>query len=70
MQRTPVASSNLVSVGYEAGTKTLEVEFRGGRVYQYTQVSEGAYDALMNASSKGSHFAHHIRDRYRTTKIG
>ena len=70
MQHTPVTSSNLVSVGYEAGTKTLEVEFRKGRVYQYAQVSQDAYDALMKATSKGSHFARHIRDRYRTTKIG
>ena len=69
MQRIPVTSSNLVSVGYEAGTETLEVEFREARVYQYAQVPEDAYRALMDAPSKGSHFHHHIRDNYRTTRI-
>ena len=35
MQRTPVDSTNLASVGYDADTKMLEVEFHGGSAYQY-----------------------------------
>lgn len=69
MKRTPVTSSNLVSVGYDAETSTLEVEFREGRVYQYAQVSEAAHDALMEAPSMGSHFHRHIRAKYPTTKM-
>lgn len=69
MNRITVSSSNLVSVGYDADTKTLEVEFRENRVYQYAQVPQNAYDDLMNASSRGSHFSRHIRDKYQTKRI-
>lgn len=69
MKRTPVSSSNLVSVGYDADTNTLEVEFRENRVYRYAQVPQSAYDDLMNATSRGSHFSRHIRDKYPTKRI-
>lgn len=69
MRRTPVSSSNLVSVGYDSDSATLEIEFNRGRVYQYAEVPQEAYRALMNADSMGSHFHHHIRDNYPTTEI-
>lgn len=69
MRRTPVNSSNLVSVGYDAGSATLEIEFDGGRVYQYAEVPQEAHKALVNADSIGSHFHRHIRDKYPTTEI-
>jgi len=69
MNRSPVSSSNLVSVGYDAGQRLLEIEFKGGRVYQYTGVPERVYSGLMNASSHGSYFHKHIRDRYPTRQI-
>jgi len=58
MNRTPVSSSNLVSVGYENGT--LEVEFKDG-IYQYHNVPESLYRGLMSASSKGSYLDQHIK---------
>ncbi|WP_419921946.1 KTSC domain-containing protein [Candidatus Poriferisodalis sp.] len=64
-----MSSSNLVSVGYDAASETLEVEFRESRVYQYAGFPQHEYDAFMSASSLGSHFYHHIRDRYVTTEI-
>lgn len=69
VQRTPVSSSNLVSVGYDADSATLEIKFGGGRVYQYAKVSQGVYGALMNADSIGSYFSRHIRNKYPTTEI-
>ena len=69
MRRTPVSSSNLVSVGYDAGSAILEIEFGGGRVYQYARVPQEAFRALMNADSIGSHFHRHIRDKHPTTEI-
>ena len=69
MRRTPVSSSNLASVGYDAGSEILEIEFGGGRVYQYAEVPQEAYRALMNADSIGSHFHRHIREKYPTTEI-
>ena len=64
MNRIPVVSSNIASVGYESGT--LEIEFRSGGGYKYTGVPEHIYRALLSAPSKGSYFAEHIRDRYPT----
>ena len=34
MDRTPVVSSNINSIGYDASSSVLEVEFRSG-LYQY-----------------------------------
>ena len=69
MNRIPVASSNLSSVGYDTETMTLEIEFHGGRIYQYSGVPESEYDALMNAPSKGSYFAHNIQNIYSTSEV-
>ena len=55
MQRQPVISSNLVSVGYDPRTKTLEVEYHHSGVYRHFGIPEGVYTGLMNAASKGSY---------------
>lgn len=62
MNRTPVDSSNLASVGYDAENKTLEVEFNSGRLYEYYNVPKSEYNNLMNASSHGSYFNSNIRN--------
>jgi len=67
MLRKPVSSSDLKSVGYENGT--LEIEFRNGGVYQYYNVPENTYLALITASSVGKYFHAYIKDRYRWQKI-
>ena len=69
MNRIPVNSSNLVSVGYDPDALTLEVEFKNNSVYQYFDVPEVENQQLMQASSKGTYFNANIRDRYRYTKI-
>jgi hypothetical protein len=69
MERKSVSSSNLSSIGYDPTTRTLEIEFNSGAIYQYSGVPEPKYEALMNAASIGSHFAAHFRDRYPTTRI-
>jgi len=61
MQRTPVSSSNLASVGYDPNRGVLEVEFLSGSVYQYFGVPESLYQGLMSASSHGSYFDAHIK---------
>jgi len=47
----------------------LEVEFHSGGVYQYFDVPQSIYDALMHASSHGSYFHRHIKDQYRWVEI-
>ena len=40
MNRKPVRSSNISSIGYDSESKTLEIEFHSGGVYQYFNVPE------------------------------
>jgi len=70
MERQRVSSSNLHSVGYDLQSKSMEIMFLGGGIYQYSGVTEDRYRGLMCAGSKGSYFASYIKDRYPTRKIG
>jgi len=66
MNRIPVDSSNIISIGYEPGL--LEVEFKNG-VYQYPGVPEELGGALMAADSKGKFFARFILPVYTGEKL-
>ncbi|MEM6645888.1 MAG: KTSC domain-containing protein [Bacteroidota bacterium] len=69
MKRTPVSSSNLASVGYDASTQTLEIGFNSGSVYAYSGVPASVYTGLMHASSHGRYFHAHIRSVYSYRRI-
>ncbi len=69
MTRAPVKSSNIQSVGYDAATRALEIEFKSGGVYRYHGVTLDEYHALVNSASLGSHFHHHIRSRYQSERM-
>ena len=69
MDRTPVVSSNLKSVGYNVDTKILEIEFHNGSVYQYYGVPLNVYEGLMKAPSHGKFFHVYIRNVYRYRRI-
>jgi hypothetical protein len=61
MNRTTVSSTSLVSVGYDEQNEILEVEFNGGRTYQYHGVPNQVYRNLMSAASHGSYFDQNIK---------
>ena len=67
--RLGLSSSVIASVAYDAATKTLQVEFRTGRVYWYLDVPRSEFEALTQASSAGAYFNHEIRDRYAVREI-
>ena len=69
MDRQSVSSSNLRSIGYDADTQTLEVEFHNGSIYQYDDVPEKVHRGLMQAASKGSYLNQHIRHQYHYQRI-
>ncbi|GAG86662.1 unnamed protein product, partial [marine sediment metagenome] len=56
MIRQTVSSGNIRSIGYDTKFQTLEIEFQDGGVYQYFNIPESIYSALMSASSHGSYF--------------
>ena len=64
MRRKPVESSAISSVGYDARSGMLEVEFSSGAVYDYFEVPRAVYEGLLKASSKGRFVSRRIRDRF------
>jgi KTSC domain len=67
MERVPVDSEALRSVGYKDGT--LEIEFTNGSVYQYFDVPEHVHDELMRAGSHGELFSRQIRGHFRYARV-
>lgn len=69
MQRTPVDSSNISSIGYDEDSNTLEIEFHSGAVYQYFDIPLNVFQGIMGPGSKGQYFAQHIKGYYRYVKV-
>lgn len=69
MNRVPVSSSNLSSVGYDEADQVLEIEFNSGRVYQYFDVPKRAHQGLMGAASHGKYFHKYIEDNYNYNRV-
>lgn len=69
MERMPVESTTLRSVGYDAETRVLEVEFTSGKVYQYADVPESVYRELLGAESLGRYFSASVRNVYASTRM-
>lgn len=66
MERQPVESSTIKSIGYANGE--MHIEFKNGRVYSYTGPRvEAHYQALIAAPSIGAHFAANVRKCPATT---
>lgn len=69
MERTPVTSTDIYAIGYDADTQTLEVEFNTGSVYAYSDVPQGEYDTFIGSDSKGKYFHANIKKRYSFVKL-
>jgi hypothetical protein len=73
MERKAVESSQIKSIGYDARTKTLEVEFAAdGSVYRYALVPAAMYKSLMEAKSIGGYFSMMIKgsvDRFPCAQV-
>ena len=59
MQRTPVVSTNVSSIGYANGV--IEVEFNDGSIYQYFGVDECVFKSFLEAPSKGRFVHYHLK---------
>lgn len=69
MHRIPVESSDIVSIGYDPKEQRLEIEFHGGRVYQYRGVSPELHEQFMRADSPGSFFNTFINNKFRYDRV-
>jgi hypothetical protein len=71
MDRRPVRSSNVASVGYDESSSTLEVEFHGGRVYRYFGVPEQHFVALTaGVGSVWKYLNRNVKGIYRYRQVG
>lgn len=69
MDRIPLESEALSSVGYDPARRVLEVEFTSGRVYQYFGVPQHEVERLLRAESRGAYFSERVRDRYEFEQV-
>jgi len=68
MEREAVSSSNVLSIGYDPGSETLEVEYRTG-VYQYLNVPLFMWERLKSADSIGRFLNAEIKNFYPCVKL-
>lgn len=61
MERDPVDSGSVRSVGYDDADRILEVEWAGGGVYQYFEVERWQYEQLLAAPSIGRYLNGYIK---------
>lgn len=64
MTFTPVESTTLTGIGYDAALRILYLEFVDNSAYRYHQVPLAIYEELMSAPSKGVCFNRMIRGRF------
>ena len=69
MQRTPVESSSVAAVGYDAVSAELEIEYRNGRTYRYQSVPVAAYRLLLQAPSVGEYVNKVIKPRFEAKSV-
>lgn len=66
---TPVTSSNIAGVGYDAATGALTVQFHSGAIWQYSDVPPKTYAELMTGEGIGARFAADIRAQYPGVRV-
>lgn len=55
-------SSNILEVGYDNEKLTLQIKFKGNKIYNYKPITQEGYELLMASKSRGEFFFKNIRD--------
>ncbi len=69
MQRTAVTSATIESIGYDRGSRALEIAFVDGRVVRSYQVPSTVYQDLMETPPPDPYFYGMIEDRYPSAPV-
>jgi hypothetical protein len=69
MERTPVEDKVLVSIGYDADERVLEIEFPKGKVYQYLDVAPELHAWLVRSHDKLSMFRNKIDGSFEFRRV-
>lgn len=64
MDMIRVSSSAIIAIGYDPSTRRMKIQFVEGHTYDFCGVPESVFSGLLRASSKGTYYNDHIRDRY------
>jgi len=67
MQPINFAMAN--AVGYDPNRHLLQIEFKGGSMYQYEDVDAATWGALQASGSAGRFFNHCIKGQYRSCRV-
>lgn len=70
MDRKPLKSSKLRAAGYDERSRTMEIEFINGDVFEYKSVSQETYRQLMASPSPNSFFEDKIEEAFSGKRIG
>ena len=69
VEMTPVISSNVESVGYDATAQIVHVRFLNGSEYIYKGVPQHEFEGLLNAPSVGSYLHRNYKNIYPHERI-
>jgi len=69
MERKNIDSSMLQSIGYDANSSTLELEFKNGGVWQYFDLPESLWYEFEAAESQGKFFLREIKNQYPESRV-
>lgn len=74
MERTPVKSSNVASIGYHEPTKKMEVEFHGksgkpNTIYEHHGVPSEMHADFMAADSHGKFYNENFRGKFNYKRL-
>ena len=69
MERKRVTAGTVRSVGYDARSRVLEIEFSSGSIVQYERVSPEVHRSLLAAPSISSYFRDHIEEDYTPRRV-
>jgi KTSC domain len=64
MNRQPLRSGKLKSAGYDESSRTMQIEFTNGDVYEYKNVSRELYRQLLASPSPSSFYDDKIDEHF------
>jgi KTSC domain len=69
MRRKPVASPAVISHGYDLRSRTLEIHYSNGSVYQYYPVPPEIYQELSEDLAVGTYVNYYIKPYFKCREV-
>lgn len=64
-----VNSSTIEAIGYDGSAMTLRVKFKNGALYEYSEVPQYVYDAVIESESVGKALNSEVKGKYEFVKL-